>query len=105
MYRNKGGHREDAKWLQKEEEMERVMKITESEREKGLKILANWKAPELDQGPNFWLKHLTALHPKLTKVMNDTIKNPSKLLTCMTRGRTTLMHKKAQCQKPRTIDL
>ena len=68
--------------------------ITICEIQQGCKKLANWKAPGLDQVQNFWLKYLTSLQPKLTELMNKTIKNPTELPTWMTKGRTTLIHKK-----------
>ena len=68
--------------------------ITICEIQQGCKKLANWKAPGLDQVQNFWLKYLTALQPKLTELMNKTIKNQTELPTWMTKGRTTLIHKK-----------
>ena len=54
LYSDKGGHREDAEWLKKEEElMENVeeaswKEITEDEILTTCKRLANWKAPGLD---------------------------------------------------------
>ena len=100
LYSDKGGHREDAEWLKKEEElMENVeeaswKEITEDEILTTCKRLANWKAPGLDQVQNFWLKHLSALHPLLSDIINYTIKNPKEAPQWFTRGKTNLLHKK-----------
>jgi hypothetical protein len=45
---------------------------------KTTKKLANWKAPGPDRVQNFWIKHLYALHPSLTQMINDIILHPHK---------------------------
>ena len=100
LYSDKGGHREDAEWLRKEEEDMKNIKeakwqeITCDEMLTTVKKLANWKSPGLDQVQNFWMKHLTSLHPKLTDVINHTVQHPKEAPRWYTRGRTNLLHKK-----------
>jgi len=60
------------------------------------KKLSNWKAPGLDQVQNFWIKHLTSLHPTLNTRFNQAIKNPETAPTWLTGGRTTLIYKKGE---------
>jgi len=63
------------------------------ESNKIIKRTANWKAPGIDQVQNFWIKHLTALHERLTQALEKTINNPQHAPTWITQGRTTLIHK------------
>jgi hypothetical protein len=100
LYSDKGGHREDAEWLKKEEEEMKDIQaatwkdITEGEILTICRRLANWKSPGLDQVQNFWLKHLSSLHPLLAELLNDIVKHPSKSPKWFTRGKTVLLHKK-----------
>ena len=82
LYQDKGGHREDAEWIQfEEEDMKNIeaakwKTISQEELTKIIKWTANWKAPGIDQIQNFWLKHLTALHERLAQALKKTINNP-----------------------------
>ena len=99
LYQDKGGHREDAEWIQLEEEDMKNIEaakwktISQEELTKIIKRTANWKAPGIDQVQNFWLKHLTSLHERLAQALEKTINNPQHAPTWITQGRTTLIHK------------
>ena len=67
------------------------------------KKLSNWKAPGLDQVQNFWIKHLTSLHPILNDRFNKAIRNPETAPTWLTGGCTTLIRKEKQTRQ-RTTD-
>ena len=100
-------HNEKATWLEEEEkEMKRKEKaiwedITSDDITSTSKKLSNWKGPGLDQVHNFWLKHLTSLHPQLSKGYNFIVKNPQLAPEWLTRGRTTLIHKKGPTEEAR----
>lgn len=61
-----------------------------------LKRMANWKSPGLDLVPVFWLKKLTALHPRLAAQFQTVIDNPEQLPVWLVSGKTTLILKNAE---------
>ena len=74
--------------------------IRPGEVKKKLKEFGNFKSPGIDAIPNFWLKKLDALHCKyessLNKILDGTVETPEWL----TRGRTSLIPKSTETQKP-----
>ena len=102
LFGNKATHNENATWLEDErKDMENKPKAvwadtTIEELSTITKKLANWKAPGLDQVQNFWIKHLTSLHPILNDRFNKVIKNPEAAPKWLTGGRTTLIYKKGE---------
>jgi hypothetical protein len=100
LFGNKAKHNANAKWIAEEKEaMKNKSKDTWEDLDtktltKTTKKLANWKAPGIDRVQNFWIKHLTALHPILTELCNTAITTPTSAPPWLTEGRTILIHKK-----------
>ena len=55
--------------------------------------MANWKAPGPDMLQVFWLKKLTAVHPRLTTYLNELLQHPEELPKWLVKGRTQLILK------------
>ena len=93
-------HNNEATWLQDEEndmsskQQAEWSDITTGDFKLTIKRLSNWKAPGIDQVQNFWLKHITALHPLIIEQFNHIIKKPTTMSRWMTGRRTTLIQKK-----------
>ena len=62
---------------------------------------SNWKAAGCDGIPNFWLKQLTSLHPELTNVYNNILKNPEQTPEWLTKGVTFLIPKSEDTENPK----
>ena len=99
---DKKEHNGNAGWLKAEyEAMEKVPehtwnKLNVDQVRKKVKETKNWKAPGIDGVQNYWLKHLTTLHPMLTEVINSIIQEPDSAPEWMTEGKTTLVFKKGE---------
>jgi hypothetical protein len=46
----------------------------------------NWKSPECDQIPNYWLKAFPATHSYITKFINTIIEEPKEMPDWLTTG-------------------
>jgi hypothetical protein len=69
-------HNEEAHWIKNQRQQNLCMEwrpISETEVTMGLRTALNWKAPERDQIPDFWLEQLTATHKYLATLLNKLI--------------------------------
>ena len=55
--------------------------------------MANWKTPGCDLVQNFWIKHLTSLHGRLTETLNHVMNKPEEAPEWFTKRKTTLLFK------------
>ena len=97
---NKKEHNPQAEWLEiKREQMKEVDQdiwrgVNIGEVASYVKELKNWKSPGVNKIQNYWIKHLKALFPLLTTLIDEIITNPSSPPTWLNEGRTTLIYKK-----------
>ena len=61
----------------------------------------NWKAPDVDDITNFWIKNLLSVHEDLERAHNNVIKNPDKCPDWLTQGTTYLLPKSDEAKKPK----
>ena len=105
LFGDKKMHNAEAEWIIDEKKnMEKVEEATWEDivperMTSATKRLSNWKAPGLDLVQNFWIKYLHALHPLLADLFNETMKKPEDTPLWLTRGRTTLIHKKGSTKE------
>ena len=77
---------------------------SQDELQAALKKASNWKSPDPDAVPNFWLKQLVALHQHLLNVYNQAIEHPENLPGWFTTAQTYLLPKNKDTENPKTID-
>jgi len=70
---------------------QREIVVTESVVGKAVKVLKNWRAAGPDGVHNFWIKHLTSLHPRLAVQIQDILRG--EVPEWFTLGRTVLIEK------------
>ena len=92
-------HNDTAGWIQEEYEKNKQTKVMEwediniTELKSVLNSTSNWKAPGMDGIPNFWLKHLTSIHPNLVNAYNDMMNENMSIPAWLTKGKTYLIPK------------
>ena len=91
-------HNKEAKWLSdlKEEivklEQQNVV-INEGKLKKQCSKMPNWKAPEHDGVPGFWIKRLDKIHKRIATQLNEILEGTKEIPSWMTYGRTVLCQK------------
>lgn len=95
-----------AKWINEFAEFSSLnqqqwVTITDIDFQQALSKLQNWKAPGIDKIQNFWLKNLTALHPRLTQCFNEIIEDAHKTPQWLTEGITILLPKSNDTSDPK----
>ena len=91
-------HNKEAKWLSdlKEEivklEQQNVV-INEGKLKKQCSKMPNWKAPEHDGVPGFWIKRLDKIHKRIATQLNEILEGTKEIPSWMTYGRTVLCRK------------
>ena len=99
-------HNHSAEWIKREEqkyadtECQPWEDISQDELQTVLKKASNWKSPGPDAVPNFWLKHLKALHQHLLNAYNQAIENPENLPDWFTTAQTYLLPKNKDTENP-----
>ena len=74
---------------------------SQDELQAALKKASNWKSPDPDAVPNFWLKQLVALHQHLLNVYNQAIEHPENLPGWFTTAQTYLLPKNKDTENPK----
>ncbi|XP_075158973.1 uncharacterized protein LOC142232138 [Haematobia irritans] len=67
--------------------------ITNEILKKAIQKIHNWKQPGSDKIHNYYYKHLTTVHPHITKIFNDILSNPNNIHPEMCSGITYLIPK------------
>ncbi|XP_037930235.1 uncharacterized protein LOC119664965 [Teleopsis dalmanni] len=98
LWSNTQKHNESALWIEKEKEkyQEKKMSTCLITCDQVKRIIAkthNWKSPGPDHIQNFWFKRFTAVHQKLTELLNECLQNPATFPIIFTKGKTYLMAK------------
>ena len=85
----------------KEQEWEN---ITVLELKAALTKSQKWKSPGIDKVPNFWLNALSSSHVTFTKLLNEIMQNPEKLLNGCTREQHIYLLKAMTQKALKTVD-
>ena len=100
-------HNHSVEWIKREElkyidtECQPWEVITQDELQTALMKTNNWKSPDPDAVPSFWLKQLTALHQHLLNVYNQAIEDPERLPNWFTRAQTYLLPNCKDTENPK----
>ena len=106
LYENPVQHNQNPEWMQTlKEKLKPLKRMTElkidtTHIKQKLSSSSNFKAAGPDRIPNFWLKHLTALHPHLAAALNRIIKTDEPTPAWLTTGTTTLIPKSEETHLP-----
>ena len=95
-----------ANWIDEMQESNNLIpemadeEFTVDEVTSSIKKKHNWTGPGPDKLHNYWLKKLTSAHAPLTVCFNKLLSEPSTMPKELTEGRTTLLPKKGDLNKP-----
>ena len=100
-------HNDAAEWIKEEQDrlksqpLQEWADINKPEVALALKKASNWKSPGVDKVPNFWLKHLEAIHEDIAREYTEIIKTPVKSPEWLTQGLTYLLPKNNNTKNPK----
>ena len=75
--------------------------LTAEELRVNLTRAANWKSPEPDRLPNFWIKQFKSLHKPMAEAYSEIIKDPKQTQDWLVEGATNLLPKKEETWIPK----